>query len=423
MAEVEISAMTFGPSGIGRIGAKTAMVPGCVPGDLLEVGVESERRGYIIARIERVIRPGPSRRIPPCPYLPRCGGCDWQQIEYAAQVRFKGQAIARELARVPGLEHLAANGAGLVQAAPAEFGYRARLRFKVGADGVVGFHEAGSRRLVPIDHCMVGDAALKTPVEFARALRCGEIEVVASGARQVVVAHLLKPARRGEIDRANRIVNDDPAVAGAILKCGRDRIVLGDASVPVRLEAGLELEADADQFSQVNRAQNQRLVAAVMEMAAPAAGVNVLDLFGGAGNFSLPAARRGAVVTGADAEAAAIEAARRNALRLGFERAQFVAIKAAEMAKFLTRARSRPDAVILDPPRDGAPELIGALAAMRPGRVIYVSCDAATLARDLRGLVEAGYWIDRTGAFDFFPNTHHAEIVVRAVLTSIRGRS
>ncbi len=154
-----------------------------------------------------------------------------------------------------------------------------------------------------------------------------------------------------------------------------------------------------------------------MEMAEPGDSRALIDLFCGAGNFAIPAALRGARVTGVDSDSAAIAAAARNAARLGAADAQFVAMNARELAAFLLRARLHPQAVILDPPRTGAAQLMEPIVRLRPARVVYVSCDVATLARDLRMLLGARYRIDRVRAFDFFPNTHHVEIAVRAVLT------
>ena len=141
------------------------------------------------------------------------------------------------------------------------------------------------------------------------------------------------------------------------------------------------------------------------------------DAISGAGNFSLPAARRGAEVMGVDADALAVAAAARNAMRLGLKRAEFAAMAAAELARFLLRARYRPDVVIMDPPRAGARELIEPFLRMRAPQVIYVSCDVATLARDLHALCAGGYRIAALRALDFFPNTHHAEVIAHAVLT------
>ena len=418
MAQVEITAMTFGPYGVGRLDGKAVMVPHAAPGDLLEVTVVRERAGYLIARAERVLKAGTARRTPPCPYLPRCGGCDWQQIAYPEQARFKAEVIAATLNHALGLE---LDPTTLIEPAPAEFGYRARIRYQTGRGGRLGFYEAGSRRLVEVDHCMVAAAEIRMPREFAAEIECEDIEVVADRAREVLVAHLARPPGTAVLERARRLVERDARIAGVVLRAGGGREVIGEVSITVALEPGLELEVEADLFSQVNRAQNLKLVAAVMEMAEAGADARVLDLFCGAGNFSLPAARRGAAVMGVDAEALAVAAAARNAARLGLKRAEFAAMEAAELARFLLRARYRPGVVIMDPPRSGARELIGPLLRMRAPRVIYVSCDVATLARDLHALCAGGYRIAAVRAFDFFPNTHHAEVV--AVLTSAATRS
>jgi 23S rRNA (uracil1939-C5)-methyltransferase len=416
MAEIEISAMTFGVFGVGRIGGKAVMVPGAVVGDHLDVEIVSERRDYSVAKIREVVRASAERRVAPCPYLPRCGGCDWQHIEYQAQVRFKGEVVARELSHALGIE---IDPAGLVEQAPAEFGYRSRIRLRVGAKGALGFYEAASNTIVEIDSCMVAEAGMRMPAHLARSLgkRVEEIEVVRDGAREVQVAHLKKPPTEEDLRRARNVLEADGEIAGIVLRAGTSRSTVGDATISIELEDGLSIEVDADLFSQVNRAQNRKLVASVMEMAAIHESSAVLDLYCGAGNFSMPAARRGARVTGVDDDAGAIAAAARNADRLKFSGAQFVAMKASATADFLHRARYRPDIIILDPPRTGALDLMAPIVKLRAASVIYVSCDVTTLARDLRVLTGAGYKIKRVRGFDFFPNTHHVEIAVHALLT------
>ena len=416
MAEIEISAMTFGVFGVGRIGGKAVMVPGAVVGDHLDVEIVSERRDYSVAKIREVVRASAERRVAPCPYLPRCGGCDWQHIEYQAQVRFKGEVVARELSHALGIE---IDPAGLVEQAPAEFGYRSRIRLRVGAKGALGFYEAASNTIVEIDSCMVAEAGMLMPAHLARSLgkRVEEIEVVRDGAREVQVAHLKKPPTEEDLRRARNVLEADGEIAGIVLRAGISRSTVGDATISIELEDGLSIEVDADLFSQVNRAQNRKLVASVMEMAAIHESSAVLDLYCGAGNFSMPAARRGTRVTGVDDDAGAIAAAARNAERLKFSGAQFVAMKASATADFLHRARYRPDVIILDPPRTGALDLMAPIVKLRATSVIYVSCDVTTLARDLRVLTGAGYKIKRVRGFDFFPNTHHVEIAVHALLT------
>ena len=238
-----------------------------------------------------------------------------------------------------------------------------------------------------------------------------------NGAREVLIAHLARAPGAAEIERARAAMEADREIAGIVIRGGRGREAIGDPAIAIELEPGLEITADADLFSQVNHVQNRRLIAFVMEAAGACGGAQILDLFCGAGNFSLPAARRGADVTGVNSEPPPSPRPAANAKRLGFERARFSAMKAAETAAFLIRARYRPATVILDPPRAGAPNLIDPIARLGARSVIYVSCNLTTLARDLRALETRGYRLKNIRAFDFFPNTHHVELVAHAVLT------
>jgi 23S rRNA (uracil1939-C5)-methyltransferase len=278
MPEIEISAMTFGPFGVGRHDGKAVMVPGAVTGDKLDVEIVSERRDYAVAKIREVISASANRRVAPCPYLPRCGGCDWQHIDYSAQVRFKGEVVARELGHALGVE---IDPVGLVEPAPAEFGYRSRIRLRVGAKGVLGFYEAGSNTIVEIDSCMVAEAGIRMPLHLARSLgkRVEEIEVVRDGAREVQVAHLKKPVSEEDLRRAQNVLEADSEIAGIVLRAGTSRATVGNPAISIELEPGLSIDVDADLFSQVNRAQNQKLVASVMEMGEIHESSPVLDLF------------------------------------------------------------------------------------------------------------------------------------------------
>lgn len=414
MPEIEITAMSFGRLALGRLDRRVVMVPAGAPGDLVEVTLTEERKNYALARIERIVRPSAERRLAPCPYLPRCGGCDWQHLSYQAQLRHKAGIIAAELARTAKLD---LDPEGLVEAADAEFGYRARLRLKANRDGSLGFREAESSRMVAVERCLAADPGLRMPRRFAREVRCSEIEVVVDEDRQVLVGHLLAKPTQAELRRCQTLLSEDPTLSGIVLRGGGLRCPVGSIQVRLALEAGLALEVDADLFTQVNRAQNLRLVRYVMELSVPESGRRVLDLFCGAGNFTLPVARRGAMVIGADRDAFSVAAGRHNAARLGLSQAQFVCLEAAQAASFVKATGFRPDVIILDPPRQGAGELMPALLSLRPAAIVYVSCNPPTLTRDLQTLLRGGFRIDRARGFDFFPNTHHVEVVARAVLT------
>ena len=180
MPEIEVSAMTFGPYAVARLDGLTLMVPNAAPGDRLEVSIASRRRDFSVAGIERIIAPGPDRRIPPCPFLPRCGGCDWQQLNYPAQLRAKSGLIVTALRRI----NIDVSAESLVEPAPEEFHYRSRVRMKAGRDGKLGFYELGSNQLVEIDRCIVAWPSLRMPNNLVSALgrNLDEVEVVESGA-------------------------------------------------------------------------------------------------------------------------------------------------------------------------------------------------------------------------------------------------
>jgi 23S rRNA (uracil1939-C5)-methyltransferase len=440
--------MTFGRSAIARVDGKVVILPAAVPGDLLEIELVADKRDYATGRIVRLLEPAPARRQPPCRYASKCGGCDWQQIDYESQLRLKAELIAAEFRHTLGME---LDRQSLVERAPAQFGYRSRVRLKTGRDGAVGFYEPDTNSLVAVEECLVAGPAISAAAALARLLdrKCSEIEVVeatpadamasiaivpdgapsemrsASGGaagsamhpvrKVVLVAHLSKPPGPLETQAAQRILSDD--IAGVILRSAGTRRTFGSVSVAVEVEPGCTIEAAADLFSQVNRAQNRKLVAAVMESAQVSAVTRLLDLFCGSGNFSFPAARRGGHVTGVDDNALAIAAARANAARLNLNDAQFIAMSAVEAIGFLAQAGYRPDVVIVDPPRSGAADLIQPLVKLRPRVLIYVSCHPPSLVRDLPPLKAAGYTVTQVRAFDFFPNTHHVEIAASLLLT------
>jgi 23S rRNA (uracil1939-C5)-methyltransferase len=414
--QVEIEEMTLGPYGVGHLDGKALLVANSAPGDVLQVSVSDARRDYSVALLEKIVSPGPSRRVAPCPFLPRCGGCDWQQITYRDQAAAKGRLIAAQLRHALSLE---LDPRDLVVPAPAEFGYRSRLRLKARNQGALGFFELGSNRFVAVDRCLLAGEAmsLDSAGQLASALgaHCDEVEIVKAGRRQVLVAYLRARVQPADIKRATEVRAANDVIAGIVLRGGGARAEIGEVSVTVELEPGMQLTAEADAFSQVNQDCNRALVASVMEQAAIEAGAVVLDLFCGAGNFSLPAARRGARVLGVDADPVAIGAAQRNAAALELSDARFVAMEAQGMAPFLLKAGYRPQAVILDPPRSGARQLMSTIVRLRAARVLYVSCDVATLVRDLRILMQGGYAVSSVKAFDFFPNTHHCEVL--ALLT------
>jgi 23S rRNA (uracil1939-C5)-methyltransferase len=406
--------MTFGPYAITRVDGKSVMIPGAVIGDLLEIETSLDKRNYTLGKITRVVQPSAERREPPCLYAAECGGCDWQHIRYAAQARFKAELVAAEFRRGLGI---ALDPGALVEPAPTEFRYRSRVRLKAGAGGKVGFHHPDTNLFVAVEDCLVAAPQLSPVAELARALgrNCAEIEVVARPHGTVLIANLIKAP--GAFERKIARTLSENGTTGLILRGGSKRELFGITQIACEAEPGCIIEADADLFSQINRAQNLKLVAAVMQLGELSQDMGVLDLFCGTGNFSLPAARRTRRVIGFDHDELAIEAARANAGRMGLEATQFIAMRASDGVRFLLQSGYAPDVLIMDPPRAGAANLIDSIVSLRTPKLIYVSCNLATLVRDLRGLTMKGYKVSIVRAFDFFPNTHHIEIVASLLLT------
>jgi 23S rRNA (uracil1939-C5)-methyltransferase len=405
--------MTFGPYAIARVDGKAVLIPAAMPGDVVEIETQSQMRDYAMARVVRIIEPAPHRREPPCPYAATCGGCDWQQIQYEAQARLKGQVLAAAFRPL----NIELDPDGLVAAAPTEFGYRSRVRLKTGPGGRIGFYHLRSNSLVEIEACLVAGPSIAGAAGAAQALgrNCTEVEVIAGQQGEVLVAHLTKAPGAIERKIARQLV--DAGIAGLILRCGAIRELFGDVRIGCEVEAGCVIEADADLFSQVNQVQNRELVTTVMQLAEVSPTSRVLDLFCGSGNFSLPAARRGADIIGLDRDPLAIETARLNAGRMQLERTQFIAMRAIEGLRFLLQTGYCPDTLIIDPPRAGAADIIELIKRLKARKLIYVSCNPSTLVRDLRQMLSKGYEITYVHGLDFFPNTHHFEIVTGLLLT------
>jgi len=230
----------------------------------------------------------------------------------------------------------------------------------------------------------------------------------------VLVAALDAAPGDRDVGVTEELLVREAAVRGAVLRGGGTRRIVGDPTVRVEVEPDLALEIPADVFSQVNPAANRLLLATVLAFGDFRAGERVLDLYCGAGNFTLPLARRGARVHGVERDAVAVAAAEANAARLGLTTARFTC---APVARALARVTEAYDAVVLDPPRAGAGDVLDALARLEARRVLYVSCDPATLARDARALGAYGYRVARVQPVELFPQTFHVEAVADLRLT------
>ncbi|MBY0273949.1 23S rRNA (uracil(1939)-C(5))-methyltransferase RlmD [Candidatus Binatia bacterium] len=418
MAVARIESLAHGPHGVARIDGKVHFVRGAAPGDEVEVAVEEDHRSFAYARVTALRAPGPVRREPPCPYLPRCGGCPWQHVTYAAQAAAKEDAVRDLLARVGGLDPSVVRP---IVPAASEYHYRRRLSLRV-ADRAVGFLAAASHDLVPVGACLLGSERLDRAIALAQQLvqslatSINRVEVVATGDgdRIALVAQADGVMAPADAEVGEALLRRTPRIAAVVLRGKGFRRVWGDDRVRVPLVDGDEMWLRAGDFSQVSDHGNAALIRLVLEHAAAAKHQRVADLYAGAGNLSLPLARRAGAVIAVERTATAVEAARENAQRLGITNLELANGPTETVLRGWAKRGLRIDTVVLDPPRSGAAEATSSLLALAPARIVYVSCNPATLARDLKSLGR-GYRTALVQPIDLFPQTYHVEAV--ALLT------
>ncbi|MEW6268424.1 MAG: 23S rRNA (uracil(1939)-C(5))-methyltransferase RlmD [Thermodesulfobacteriota bacterium] len=421
MVAARIDSLAHGPHGIARIDGKVHFVRGAAPGDELELVVEEDRRAYAYARVARVITPGAARREPPCVYLPRCGGCPWQHVHYAAQAAAKEEAVRDLVTRIGGLDPDVVRP---ILRAPAELGYRRRLSLRVDAQRRLGFMAAASHDVVPVESCLLAHDRLAGAIPLAQrwvaslGTRVQRVEIVATGAgdddeRVALVAQADGPLIASDAETSAAWLRREPRVAALVLRGRGFHRVWGDDRVRVPLAGaspGDEMWLAAGDFSQVSDHGNAALIREVLDAAAVAHDERVADLYAGAGNLSIPLARRAAHVTAVERAPSSACAARDNARRLGLANLEVVAGATDRVLRRFVRDRARFDVVVLDPPRAGAAEALPGLLELAPARIVYVSCSPATLARDLKTLA-AAYRVERVQPIDLFPQTYHVEAV------------
>lgn len=414
---LEITALGQGPDGVARHAGRVVFVPGVAPGDRVRARLVAERTSFARAEVVHRCHDGAARREPPCPWVAACGGCAWQQVAYSAQLAAKAANVREALARIGGVTPAAELP---IIAAPDEWRYRQRIRLHVGPHGTLGYRRPRSHELVEIGDCVIADATVAATLPaLRRALpalrtRLRSVELVANGRGGVVVDVVASGAFAGaDAPTLAAFVAEEPTVGGVqVTGPGWERR-FGDVRVFVAPDdAGTTIVQRPGSFSQVNPAANRLLVATVVGMVVPTG--RVLDLFCGAGNLSLPLARAGCEVTGVDADARAIADAATSARAAAVAGVRFEAVPALRFLR--QQGLAGTDLVVLDPPRTGAAAEVAQLARLRPRRIVYVSCDPATLARDVALLHGAGYRIGRVQPIDLFPQTPHVETVLEASL-------
>ncbi|MFA6688176.1 MAG: class I SAM-dependent RNA methyltransferase [Sphaerochaetaceae bacterium] len=367
---------------------RALFVAGALPGELVCCDVVQEKKRFIRARTLDVLEPSEDRVAPSCPYYGICGGCNLMHLAHGAQVEAKRSIVLENLRRIGGLSVNDALDHIIEPGNPGEspgFGYRSRVRFHVdSASSSVGFLEAGSEHLVDIGHCPILVPSLDSLLGESRAT------VLAKAAR----------SGTGGLWHSLPVV---PVIAG-------DDAVSFDDTVVRATVAGRPFFVDAKVFFQSNR---HALPALAVFVADHVLGPDVMDLYSGVGTFSAFLEDRGFRVVAVEREPGCLELARRNLTATTFF--------TGAVERWGKGKRPAVDTVVVDPPRVGLDDAVPAMiASWGPRRVIYVSCDSVTLARDLRRFLQAGYSPSTGKVFDFYPQTSHQETVL--VLDRKRGK-
>ncbi len=403
--------------------SKVIMVPGVLPGEVVKVSPVKEFRGYILAQVDEIITASPFRRKPVCPWYSDCGGCDLQHCSYEAQLEIKSAIVqeAMERASVLSEKHC------LIPPLPSprQFGYRDRIRLHIGADGQIGFLKHKSHKRVTIEHCAVAAAEINTVLHYLQSSRilasvatqCREVELLVSPATRRLTLLLAGSRKNIDLSILDQLTEHKEIWQAGCLINGKiiSRKPLHPleeqfSEVPAREFNGYNISWGAECFSQVNGLQNRQLVKLVCTLAGNVNNSSLVELFCGAGNFSIPLGLQGAYVTGIELNKKSIQWAKSNALMAGVN-AIFFATDVVNSLNELIRRKQKTDTLLLDPPRRGLGKTAELTTQLNARQIIYISCDPATLARDLAVICSRNYSLTNLVPVDMFPQTHHVETV------------
>ena len=421
--------------GIARIDGQVVFVHGAVRGETCDVLVMKVLKNAAFGKIAALAEPSPARRQPDCPYYGRCGGCDFRHMSYEEELWAKRARVQDALTRIGGAEVTVEEILGAEQ----PLHYRNKSIYPISPAGEVGFYRARSHQVVHVEHCLIqkpeADALAQAVRDYIARFR---VEPYNEATGRGLLRHLyVRTSCRGEslaclLVNGSRLPHEQelvdmlraavPGVCGVVLgeNTRRGNAILGDRyrtlwgrDYLTDTLCGLELRLSVPSFYQVNHDQAQRLYEKALEYAGLTGRELAVDLYCGAGTITQVLARRARHVIGGEIVPEAIRDAEDSARRNGVENVEFLCGDASRLAAELRQRGLRPDVICVDPPRKGlAPDVVEAAASMTPGRIVYVSCDPATLARDVARFAPLGYCPVRACAVDLFPGTAHIETVV-----------
>ena len=421
--------------GIVRLDGAVVFVPQAIRGESIDLRITKVMKTAAAGEIVKIHKPSSDRTKPECPYYGKCGGCDFQHMTYAEELWAKRQRVQDALTRLGGTELQVEEILGAKNPA----NYRNKSQYPVGANGDIGFFQARTHKVVPIDRCLIqAEVSDRTAKAVRDWMRKYKVSAYDEKTGKGMVRHVyVRVNKKGEslcciVVNSKQVPREPELVAfvqaaapktvGVVLNTNtrKGNVILGDQyrtiwgrNFLMDTLCGLEFKLSVPSFYQVNREQAEVLYEKALEFAGLTGEEPVLDLYCGTGTITLCLAKQAKKAIGAEIVAPAIRDAEENAERNGVKNVEFFCGDAAEIAEKLEKDGLKPDVITVDPPRKGlAPEVIASVAGMGPRRVVYVSCDPATLGRDIKIFAGFGYRAVRACAVDMFPGTRHVESVV-----------
>jgi len=433
---IEITDITTDAVGVGHYEGKAIFIPKTVPGDVVNARIEKSKPNLAYAKKTEYVTKSPDRCAPACKNFSKCGGCQLMHINYDAQLRIKKKFIYDALTRIGGVDNdIEIDMIG----AESPIGYRNKMIFPVG-ENVCGFYENKSHNIVPLEDCSLGiiksDKLIKTLLEFMNKynVRAYDEKTGKGIVRRLFVRHGIHSGETMVVISANAdsiphekelsdmICSAENSIVSIIVNVNtkrtnlvlgeKNRVIYGKEVIKDTL-CGYEYEISPHSFFQINPVQTEKLYNRAIDYADIKSDETVLDVYRGIGTISMTASRKAKKVIGIEIVPVAIENAKKNAEDNNVTNCSFLAGKAEELVPKLISGNLKPDKVILDPPRKGSDaETLSAICSAKPEKIVYVSCNPATLARDVKYLQENGYRVDKVTGVDMFPETTHVESVV-----------
>ncbi|MFY9398443.1 MAG: class I SAM-dependent RNA methyltransferase [Desulfomonilia bacterium] len=416
-----IDSLSYGGRGVGRRGdGKVVFVPMALPGDQVRVSIEREYSSYCIGRVTEILRSSPHRVEPGCPYFTECGGCDWQHLSYSEQLRWKETILRQELSKIA---HIDLPGSIEVTPSKMEYGYRghATLQCSNDPEPALGFFRKGSKSVVGIECCAVLRPRVQEIASQAREILrknpiygLKTIEIHCPQDEGIVQARCRGHIHKNALNAVETLYRDldISGLSFVVHSSRRSDHVLGQRFCRYSLPLDgreIQLACSFGDFIQANMQVNAILVGSVLDLARGSR--KILDLYSGSGNFSIPLSFAAPEVVAIERSPRLASLGKTVAKKNLARNVRFLAMDALKAVTSIRDESLEFDTVVMDPPREGAKEVAQLIPELGASRVVYISCNPSTLARDLAVMCGAGFFLKSIRLFDMFPQTYHIESV------------